>query len=55
MPQHVRVLGERHRTFMILGDICTRACGFCAVKSGNRPNWIGPSRSGWPRPSKPWG
>jgi lipoic acid synthetase len=24
-------------TFMILGDICTRRCGFCAVKSG-RPN-----------------
>ena len=21
-------------TFMLLGDICTRACGFCAVKSG---------------------
>src|SRR2546426_10074548 len=21
-------------TFMILGDTCTRACGFCAVKSG---------------------
>src|SRR5438874_12321554 len=21
-------------TFMILGDICTRACGFCAVASG---------------------
>jgi lipoyl synthase len=21
-------------TFMILGDICTRSCGFCAVKSG---------------------
>ena len=21
-------------TFMILGDICTRACGFCAVKTG---------------------
>src|SRR5260370_25032683 len=31
-------LGEcwEHRTatFMILGDICTRACGFCAVTSG---------------------
>jgi len=31
-------LGEcwqnRTATFMILGDICTRACGFCAVKSG---------------------
>jgi lipoyl synthase len=24
-------------TFMILGDICTRSCGFCAVKTG-RPN-----------------
>src|ERR1700712_3368909 len=21
--------------FMILGDVCTRHCGFCAVKSGN--------------------
>ena len=25
-------------TFMILGDVCTRACGFCAVKTG-RPTW----------------
>src|SRR5205807_4318937 len=24
-------------TLMILGDVCTRACGFCAVKTG-RPN-----------------
>jgi lipoic acid synthetase len=24
-------------TFMLLGDICTRACGFCAVKTG-KPN-----------------
>jgi len=23
-------------TFMILGDVCTRACAFCAVKSGRR-------------------
>ena len=23
-------------TFMILGDICTRRCGFCAVTSGRR-------------------
>ncbi|MCY4524636.1 MAG: lipoyl synthase [Halobacteriovoraceae bacterium] len=22
-------------TFMLLGDVCTRACGFCAVKTGN--------------------
>src|SRR3972149_1591308 len=26
-------------TFMILGDVCTRACGFCAVKSG-RPQGL---------------
>ena len=25
-------------TFMLLGDTCTRACGFCAVKTG-RPQW----------------
>lgn len=26
-------------TFMILGDVCTRRCGFCAVKTG-RPNEV---------------
>ncbi len=26
-------------TFMILGDTCTRACGFCAVKTG-KPSWF---------------
>jgi lipoic acid synthetase len=26
-------------TFMLLGDTCTRACGFCAVKTG-RPQWF---------------
>jgi len=26
-------------TFMILGDVCTRSCGFCAVKTG-RPTWL---------------
>jgi lipoic acid synthetase len=26
-------------TFMILGDTCTRACAFCAVKTG-RPTWL---------------
>ena len=28
---------KKHATFMILGDICTRACAFCNVKTG-RPN-----------------
>lgn len=26
-------------TFMILGDTCTRSCGFCAVKTG-KPTWL---------------
>ena len=30
---------RRSATFMILGDICTRACGFCAVKTG-RPEGL---------------
>ena len=25
-------------TFMILGDVCTRNCGYCAVTHG-RPQW----------------
>ncbi len=28
--------GQGTATFMILGDVCTRACAFCAVKSGRR-------------------
>jgi len=31
--------GRRTATFMILGDICTRSCGFCAVKTG-RPQFL---------------
>ena len=35
MSEHRRMLGKhRTATFMILGDICTRACAFCAVQSG---------------------
>jgi lipoyl synthase len=32
---------ERTATVMILGDTCTRACGFCAIKTG-RPTWFDP-------------
>src|SRR5579884_2066887 len=38
--------GHRTATFMILGDTCTRACGFCAIKTG-RPgaiDWREPER-----------
>ena len=26
--------GRQTATIMILGDICTRSCGFCSVKTG---------------------
>lgn len=38
--------GSRTATFLILGDICTRSCGFCDIKTG-RPNpidWLEPER-----------
>ena len=31
--------GAGTATFMILGDVCTRSCGFCAVKTG-RPRGL---------------
>lgn len=33
-PNIYECWAARTATFMILGDICTRACGFCAVNSG---------------------
>ena len=32
---------KKHATFMIMGDICTRACSFCNVKTG-KPNNLDP-------------
>ena len=33
-PNMAECWGAGTATFMILGDICTRSCGFCAVKTG---------------------
>ena len=32
---------RRTATIMILGDVCTRSCGFCSVKTG-KPTWDDP-------------
>jgi len=32
---------KRHATFMIMGDVCTRACSFCNVKTG-KPTILDP-------------
>jgi lipoic acid synthetase len=31
--------GRGTATFLLLGDICTRSCGFCHIKTG-RPTWL---------------
>ena len=33
-PNIAECWGRKTATFMILGDICTRSCGFCSVKTG---------------------
>ena len=33
-PNLAECWGQGTATFMILGDVCTRSCGFCAVKTG---------------------
>jgi lipoic acid synthetase len=33
-PNIYECWGDRTATFMILGDVCTRSCGFCAVTTG---------------------
>ena len=38
--------GEGTATFMILGNICTRSCGFCGVKTGK------PEAVAWDEPEK---
>lgn len=38
-PNRVECYSRRTATFMILGEICTRACGFCAISVG-RPQAV---------------
>ena len=38
-PNMAECWGAGTATFMILGDTCTRSCGFCAVKTG-RPGTV---------------
>ena len=40
-PNITECWSKRHATFMIMGDICTRACGFCNVKTG-KPKSLDP-------------
>lgn len=43
-PNHAECWGNGTATFMILGDVCTRSCKFCNVKTGKPmpPDWTEP-------------
>jgi len=46
-PNIAECWGHRTATFMILGELCTRRCGFCAVPKGKpagRVDWDEPER-----------
>ena len=45
-PNMVECWAEGTATFMILGNICTRSCGFCGVQTGR------PSTVDWAEPEK---
>ena len=40
-PNITECWSKRHATFMIMGDTCTRTCGFCDVKTG-KPKFLDP-------------
>src|SRR5256885_7529586 len=41
-PNIAECWGSGTATFMLMGDTCTRACRFCAVTSGRRPDPLDP-------------
>ena len=43
--------GRGTATFQILGDVCTRACRYCAVTSGRAPSTVASASSSTPRKS----
>ena len=41
-PNIAECWSKKHATFMIMGDVCTRACAFCNVKTG-KPTFLDPA------------
>ncbi len=48
-PNRMECYSQKTATFMILGNVCTRPCGFCAVDRGRPKRWKMTSRPVWPR------
>lgn len=44
-PNRMECYSQKTATFMIMGNVCTRSCGFCAV-GGGRPEQLAPDEPG---------
>ncbi len=42
-PNIAECWSEGTATFMLMGSVCTRACQFCAVDTGNPKTWLDPN------------
>ncbi|MEO1784688.1 lipoyl synthase [Thermodesulfobium sp. 4217-1] len=47
-PNISECFGKGHATFLIMGDVCTRACEFCNVKKAKSGNLLNPLDPGEP-------
>jgi len=45
-PNRIECWGRKAMTFMILGNVCTRNCMFCAVETGDPKGFVDKSESG---------
>ena len=51
VPDRSECWTRRTATFMILGDVCTRPCGFCAVGRGRPEEVPADQPERWPKPA----
>ena len=53
-PNLGECFGAGVATFLIMGDVCTRDCGFCGV-AGGRPGPLDPDEpANWPTRPRAW-
>ncbi len=45
-PNITECWGRGTATLVLMGSVCTRACKFCAVNTGNPHGWLDPPRTG---------
>ena len=54
-PNRTECWSQQTATFMILGNVCTRPCGFCSVLKGKTEVVQLDEPREWPKPPNAWG